>query len=70
MRIELEAQVRKELEEERRKEQEATEAHFKKAMAIEVEKVVETVREEAKVQLQAHIQSLRYVSDKQQRPKK
>lgn len=61
MREEIESLVRAEAIEERRKDRESVEAQFKEAMAAELETITKSIKEEAQLQMQAQLQSMKYV---------
>lgn len=64
MRDEIERLVRAEVAEERRKDKEVLETHFKEAMAKELEIITKALKEEAHVQMHAQLQSMKYAQTK------
>ena len=54
--------MRSETAEVRRKDKEVMEAQYKEDMATELERITRAIKEEAQVQMQAQLQSIKYVT--------
>jgi hypothetical protein len=61
MRDEIEGLVRAEVVNERIKEKECIEAHFKEAMVKELDIITKAIQEEAQTQMHTQLQNMRYV---------